>query len=81
MAERGTGRSFLLGALIGGAIGALWALWNAPRSGSETRRSLQRALDERLQSARRQIAGERLEESLAEGKAMARRLNQQAEER
>lgn len=76
MAERGEGRSFIIGALIGGVIGALWALWNAPRSGSETRRALQRAVDERVERVKQQVAGERLEDSLAEGKAIARQLNQ-----
>ncbi|MFQ3536050.1 MAG: YtxH domain-containing protein [Aggregatilineales bacterium] len=76
MSERGTGRSFIFGALIGGMIGALLALWNAPRSGAETRRNLQRALDKRLKRVERHVTGERLEESLAEGKAIARQLNQ-----
>ncbi|MCS6871221.1 MAG: YtxH domain-containing protein [Anaerolineae bacterium] len=76
MAERGEGRSFIIGALIGAVIGALWALWNAPRSGKETRQAIQQALDERVNSVRRQMTGESLEDALAEGKATARRLNQ-----
>jgi gas vesicle protein len=75
MAERKQGRSFVVGALIGGILGALWAIWNAPRSGEETRRAIQQAVDEQVNDVRRQVAGESLEEVLAEGKATARALN------
>ncbi|PJF35760.1 MAG: hypothetical protein CUN49_08880 [Candidatus Thermofonsia Clade 1 bacterium] len=77
MAGRGEGRSFWLGALIGGLIGALWALWHAPRSGAQTRRAMRQALEARLGAMRRHVAGLSLEEALAEGKETARQLNKQ----
>jgi gas vesicle protein len=76
MAERGDGRSFLLGALLGSLIGALWALWNAPHSGAATRQAIREAWRQRVGKLRRQVSGESLEEALAEGKATARQLNQ-----
>lgn len=66
MADRnrgGTG-SFWLGAVIGGLLGAIYALWRAPRSGEETRQAL-----------RHQLEGESVQESLAQAKAEARALN------
>lgn len=76
MADRGEGRSFLLGALLGGLLGALWALWNAPRSGADTRQAIRAAWQRHVGNLRRQVSGESLEEALAEGKATARQLNQ-----
>jgi gas vesicle protein len=76
MAERGDGRSFLLGALLGSLLGALWALWNAPRSGAATRQAIRAAWQRQIGNLRRRVSGESLEEALAEGKATARQLNQ-----
>jgi gas vesicle protein len=53
MAERGDGRSFLLGALLGSLLGALWALWNAPRSGAATRQAIRAAWQRQIGNLRR----------------------------
>ncbi len=73
--KRGDGRSFLLGALLGSVLGALWALWNAPRSGTATRQAIRAAWKRLVSNLRRRVSGESLEEALAEGKATARQLN------
>jgi gas vesicle protein len=44
--KQGNFGAFVLGLLVGASIGAAAALLNAPRSGEETRKQLQRAADE-----------------------------------
>lgn len=55
--------AFGRGAVLGFVIGAIAALWNAPRSGKETRMRLARML--------RLAQGERVEDSLDYGKMIA----------
>ncbi len=80
--DEGVSGAFMRGAILGGILGAVLAIWYAPRSGRELRRLLQgrrrELLDELEQTAaqvRRQIEGESVVESIEAGKAEARRLN------
>ncbi len=73
---------FMRGAILGGIVGVLVAIWYAPRSGRDLRRLLQgrrRELVGEVEQAaaqvRRQIEGESVVESIEAGKAEARRLN------
>lgn len=75
-------RAFFWGAIWGGLIGAAVAAWNSRQSGKALRERLmgrgQEIIDDMEQAAsnvRRQIEGESIQESLAVGKAEARRLN------
>ena len=63
---------FLFGVLLGGLIGAIAALWYAPKSGGDVRREL----DERRTVLRQKIEGESVDEVLQEGKAAARQFSQ-----
>ena len=63
---------FLLGAILGGIIGAIAALWYAPKSGNDVRRDL----EERGTALRQQIEGESLDEAIRAGKAEARQFSQ-----
>lgn len=72
--------AFLLGGLIGALVGALIGVWNAPRSGSETRAEIrERGLELRVQAeaaaaeARERVEGPSPEALIAEAKAAARR--------
>lgn len=69
--EGGLG-AFVWGTLVGTLIGAILAIFFAPRSGKDTLDELERTAAE----ARRQVVGDSLEESIAAGKAEARRTNQ-----
>lgn len=75
-------RALLRGLLFGALAGGIVALWKAPRSGRALRAELRRErqalvqnLEDTAAQARRQIAGESIEESMAAAKAEARRLN------
>lgn len=72
--------AFMLGTVIGLVIGALAALWYAPLSGRRLWRILTAAVDRTAQSARtqadvlnRSLMIDPVAQSLAEGKAAARR--------
>jgi hypothetical protein len=70
--DEGDAGIFLIGAILGTLIGAIAALWFAPRSGEETRQEIeQAALD-----VRRRVEGESVHESIQAGKAEARRFQQ-----
>jgi hypothetical protein len=70
--DEGGAGIFLIGAILGSLIGAIAALWFAPRSGEETRQEIeQAALD-----VRRRVEGESIHESIQAGKAEARRYQQ-----
>jgi hypothetical protein len=70
--DEGGAGIFLVGAMLGTVIGAVAALWFAPRSGEETRQEIeQTALD-----VRRRVEGESIHESIQAGKAEARRFRQ-----
>lgn len=69
--RRGNG-AFVVGVLVGGVIGAGWGLWKAPASGAETRQRLLSFGSEARVKAEQAVVGERVEDSLAEGKALAR---------
>lgn len=63
--------AFVLGLLLGGLLGAGLGMWYAPRSGEDTRRLV---LDQGAELASRvehMVVGERPEDALAEGKALA----------
>jgi len=66
---------FLLGALLGGVIGAVAAFWFAPQSGAETRQEIEERGNELREEigqvateARRRVEGESIEESMRAGK-------------
>jgi gas vesicle protein len=72
--------AFVLGTLIGLAIGALAALWYAPVSGGRLRRTLTAAVERTSRAARTQaeainqsLSADPIAQSVAEGKAAARR--------
>ncbi len=60
-------QALVRGMLTGFVVGGLVALWNMPRSGSETRRLIR----ERLDSLFSRVQGESVEESIEMGKAIA----------
>ena len=62
----------LFGVLIGGLIGAIAALWYAPKSGDDMRHDL----EERGTALRQEIVGESVEEAMQEGRAAARQFSQ-----
>src|SRR5258708_29807357 len=75
--------SFLLGAILGGVIGAVTAFWFAPQSGEETRHEieergneLREEIEQVATDARRRVEGESIEESMQAGKAEARRYQE-----
>ena len=66
------------GVLVGLAAGALYALLNAPRSGAATRHQITSAVNETSETIRERIdavvpSTDPITESIAEGKAAARR--------
>jgi gas vesicle protein len=63
----GTG-AFIVGALIGSVLSSLYVMFNAPRSGKETRESIQT----QGQDLTKQITGETVEDATAEAKAEVR---------
>jgi gas vesicle protein len=77
--ESGIG-AFLLGSILGAVVGMLIGIWNAPRSGAETRAEIrERGLELRVQAeaaaadARERVEGPSPEALIAEAKAAARR--------
>lgn len=71
----------LTGMLIGLALGALWALLNAPRSGKATRALIVDSVNGTGESIKEQIErvvpGDTVGDSMAEGKELARRRREQ----
>lgn len=63
--------AFLFGLVLGGLIGAFAGLWNAPQSGEALRDRVLRRGDALRDKAGGLVAGERIEQSIAEGKALA----------
>jgi gas vesicle protein len=59
--------AFVVGALLGGAAGAAWTLFNAPRSGAETRAAIVHAVARLVVQARETVreTGERAADRLA----------------
>ena len=58
--RRGEHRAtFVVGALLGGAAGAVWTLFNAPRSGAETRAALTEAVGTAVHGVQDAVAGVR----------------------
>jgi gas vesicle protein len=74
--SRGGGFSaFMWGSILGSLAGAIIALFFAPRSGDELRQEIEgTAVD-----VRRRIEGDSVADSLAQGKAEARKLNKGGE--
>ncbi len=70
--DEGGAGIFLIGAILGTVIGAIAALWFAPRSGEETRQEIEQAAID----VRRRVEGESIHESIQAGKAEARRFRQ-----
>jgi gas vesicle protein len=73
--------ALILGGLVGAMIGAVIGIWNAPRSGAETRAEIvQRGTDLRTQAeyaaaeARERVEGPSADTLIAEAKEAARRL-------
>ncbi|MCC7206962.1 MAG: YtxH domain-containing protein [Anaerolineae bacterium] len=80
--KAGDTRALLQGLIFGALAGGVVALWKAPRSGRALRAELRRGgqalvqnVEDTAAQARRQIAGESVEEVMAAAKAEARRLN------
>ncbi len=78
--------AFTWGAVIGAVAGAIIAILFAPRSGKETLDGIESTLENTAADVRntaadvrRQIEGDSVEDSLAAGKAEARRMNQPSE--
>jgi len=74
---------FLIGAVIGGLVGAAAAFWFAPQSGRETRQEIQEKgvelrddIEKVASDARRRVEGESLDDSIREGKEEARRYQE-----
>lgn len=72
------GGAAVAGLLIGLAGGLLWGLLNAPRSGAATRRQITSTVSETGETIREKIdavvpSNDPVSESIAEGKAAARR--------
>jgi gas vesicle protein len=59
--------AFVVGALLGGAAGAAWTLFNAPRSGAETRAAIVQTVVAVVDQVRETVraAGERVADRLA----------------
>jgi len=66
--------AMLIGFLLGLVIGALAALFKVPQSGDATRQNLGQNLRTRLESV---APGDPIAESMAEGKAAARRRQEE----
>src|SRR5215471_15093719 len=74
---------FLIGAAIGGLVGAVAAFWFAPQSGRDTRHEIQEKggelrddIEKVAADARRRVEGESLDDSIREGKEEARRYQE-----
>jgi len=75
-------KGFLIGALVGGAVGAITALLLAPKSGKELREDISRKSNELMDKAQDLIV-ERQEQALStinQGKIQAEKLVQTAKE-
>lgn len=73
-AEGLDGGMLIRGLLIGLTIGAVYMLFNAPRSGAATRRRITRGLNDTsdlLRERIEEVTADPLSESIAEGKAAA----------
>jgi gas vesicle protein len=71
------GGSFVFGLLLGGLIGAAVGIWKAPASGEETRQRLVQQGTDAVSRAEKAVVGERPEDALAEGRALARQRQQE----
>jgi gas vesicle protein len=76
-------KPFLFGAVLGGLLGVVAAIWFAPQSGRKTRHEIQTKSQELVEGiehvaedARQKIEGESINDSIAEGKAEARRYQE-----
>jgi gas vesicle protein len=83
--DEGATGAFMRGAILGGIVSAVMAIWYAPRSGRELRRLLQgrrrdlvTEVEQTAAQMRRQIEGESIVESIEAGKVEARKLNKKA---
>lgn len=68
--QQGTG-SLIVGLLLGAIAGAVVGLWQARESGSDLRRGLLARGDTLRASVEEQLVGERIEDAVAEGRAVA----------
>ena len=68
--KRGNG-AFATGLLLGGLIGAALGIWKAPRSGAELRQEILAQGGQIRSRAESAVLGERPEDVIAEGKALA----------
>lgn len=57
--REGGGAAFVVGAILGGLAGAAWTLFNAPRSGAETRAELARAVETVVRGVSEVVTGAR----------------------
>jgi hypothetical protein len=57
--QEGGSAAFVVGAILGGLAGAAWTLFNAPRSGAETRAELARAVERVVRGVGEAVTGAR----------------------
>lgn len=78
--DNNSGKSFIVGLLAGGAIGALIALLFAPKSGKELRSDLRHKSEEYLDEAEKYIseAREKAKELINEGKKRSEKIISEA---
>src|SRR6185295_18241611 len=74
---------FVVGAVLGGLLGAIAAFWFAPQSGEQTRREIQERGEELRDEiehvtteARHKIEGDSIDEAMEYGKAEARKFQE-----
>ncbi len=68
--KKGNG-AFVVGLFLGGLVGAAVGVWKAAQSGAELRQRLLRSGSGARARVERLLTGERIEDAVAEGKAVA----------
>jgi gas vesicle protein len=63
--------AFLFGLVAGGLVAAALTFWKTPQSGAELRQKMAQQAGGTLARGRALVAGERMEDAVAEGKALA----------
>ncbi len=76
MSDNNVGKGFLLGFIAGGAIGAVFALLYAPKSGKELRQDIKNRTDGYLDEAEKYVtdAKDKAKELINEGKKKSDRI-------
>jgi gas vesicle protein len=76
MKENNSGKSFLLGILVGGAVGAIFALLYAPTSGKRLRKEIVHKKDELVKDANKYLRKAKIQASeiIDEGRRKAEEI-------